>query len=753
MKFGFSTLEPADYIDILLRRKWIILICLMVGLGGAGVTFKTAPRIYESSTLIMVESQKVPMDVVRPVVVDTIAERLATIKQQILSRTLLKKIIDEFGLYPEAMANREPLEDIVAVMREDIRIATVGKRGSIQAFSIAYQGEIPKTVQGVTNKLASLFIEENLKVREQLIEGTTSFLHQELRRVEDQINRKEKELSEYKQRYMGSLPDQAEANLRTLDRLQLERQRVSETLSMLDERREIFNAARAYRAGQVPDGPVGPLDMPIEGVDDSQGGPAVHLQQLQQALTSLQADYTDSYPEVIRVKRQIAELVATLYGEAAIPTDGEVDEEGDEASGEDGVDGPKPVAVVKAKPFDQGTRVRDSERRLIERRKQEIEKQSAEYERRVEEGPIHALALGNMERDYNNILRNYQSLLDKKLAAQVSENLEKRQKGERFRVVDPANFPGKPIKPLPLVFFAGGAAGGLLVACGLIAWLDFRVLPFRRPEQVEANLGLPILATIPRMTGVLGEDSTQKNGRFRLPRWRPKHQETVQAGLNALGTEQLRVLAGRVIRLQHQKGFRVLALTSAVAGEGKTMLATGLAVVLARDYLENIVLIDGDMINPGVSNHLGLHNGRGLMSVLEGECDLDAALYQDVRHPNLMILAAGVNGNGSQGLAAQRASLERLFAELKQRGVMVILDAPPLLAMADMHLYSDAVDCVMMVIRARQTAQSAVVQGLKFLHEAGGNVEGVVVNDLAALSGQEKPYIAKYSSGVPPQGS
>ncbi|HZC81154.1 MAG TPA: Wzz/FepE/Etk N-terminal domain-containing protein, partial [Nitrospiraceae bacterium] len=225
MRQVINRLDVPDYLEILRRRAWVVLACLLVGVLGAGVVFLVMPKTYRSSTLILVESQKVPTDFIKPVTVDTIEERLISIQQQIFSRTLLQKIIEEFGLYKDDL-ERKPWEDVIEDMRKDIKVTTVDDRlrRNIQAFTIAYEGNDPLTVMKVTNKLASLFIEENLKVREQLVEGTTEFLEHELVNVKEKLDLQEKQISEYKMKYMGELPAQVEANLRTLDRLQMELQ-------------------------------------------------------------------------------------------------------------------------------------------------------------------------------------------------------------------------------------------------------------------------------------------------------------------------------------------------------------------------------------------------------------------------------------------------------------------------------------------------------------------------------------------------
>ncbi|HET9130030.1 MAG TPA: Wzz/FepE/Etk N-terminal domain-containing protein, partial [Terriglobia bacterium] len=243
-------LEFADYFDVLKKRKWVLLVWIVVGLVGAGVAFLLLPKVYRSSTLILVESQKVPTDYIKPMAVDTIEERLIAIQQQILSRTLLQKIIEEFHVYDDEL-KRQPLEDVIDLMRRDIKITMVDDRfhRNIQAFTISYDSDVPALAMQVTNKLAALFIGENLKVREQLVEGTSEFLEQELFRVKEKLDRQEAEISQYKQKHIGQLPQQEEAMFRTLDRLTMELQTQNDMLRMLVERKEIMHDAIETSAG------------------------------------------------------------------------------------------------------------------------------------------------------------------------------------------------------------------------------------------------------------------------------------------------------------------------------------------------------------------------------------------------------------------------------------------------------------------------------------------------------------------------
>ena len=426
--------------------------------------------------------------------------------------------------------------------------------------------------------------------------------------------------------------------------------------------------------------------------------------------------------------------------------------------------------MVSGSDMDSQLRTVEAEIRVRRHRAAEISTQIHAMEQRLETMPIREQELGVLMRDYENMNKQYQNLLGNKETAKITEQMEKRQKGEQFRILDPANFPIKPIKPNPLKVFLAGIMAGLVLGGGTIWWLDFRNLPFRRPEEVEASLGLPILAGIPHMfiagnqdhqNGDESQGSEQRWKRFMhrvkgMPLWGErngaivqnlpsggKSQRVLQAHMNALGAEQFRVLAGRVVQLREKKGAKILAVTSSLAGEGKTTVALGLAITLARDYLEETILIDGDIRNPEVSTRMDLQEEPGLVNVLAGEFRVDQALYQHA-HPNLRVLSAGTVVGGP-GLTSTRLGMQELLAELRQRKVFVILDAPPILPMADMNLFSEIVDGIVLVVRAEQTPQGVVGEALRFL--SGGSIEGVVLNDVITPRHQ---YYGRYAVAEKP---
>jgi uncharacterized protein involved in exopolysaccharide biosynthesis len=227
-----AQIKPEEILEIVVRRRWLIIVplCLFLTLGV--VLTLTASKTYEASTLILVQQQSVPTEYVRSVVTSSINQRINTISQQILSRSNLEKIIDQFGLY----ADRPDmyLEDKILQMRKRVQVKIEQARQGTEAFSIRFSGSDPHRVMRIANTLASYFMDENLKVREAQAVGTSEFLDFELEKTRRRLEEMEQKISAYRGRYIGGLPDELETNLRTLDRLQ---QQMADRHAMLREAR------------------------------------------------------------------------------------------------------------------------------------------------------------------------------------------------------------------------------------------------------------------------------------------------------------------------------------------------------------------------------------------------------------------------------------------------------------------------------------------------------------------------------------
>jgi polysaccharide chain length determinant protein (PEP-CTERM system associated) len=464
-------------------------VCFFLTLG-LGLTL-TAPKTYKASTLILVQQQSVPSEYVRSVVTSTINQRINTISQQILSRSNLEKIIDQFNLYSDRPDMY--LEDKIEGMRRRVQVRIEQARHGTEAFSIQFTGSDPHRVMRIANTLASFFMDENLKVREAQAVGTSEFLDFELEKTRERLEEMEAKLSEYRSEHMGGLPDELESNLRTLDRLQqqmVDRHvilREAKTALALVESRitEIENRSR-----QPVDTDAGSQESGAPEFMGSESEENLYLarREYEQLLTV----YTPEHPDVKRLAKTIENLEKRVAEENQEP--------GEPSTGDPSSDtGGSPVDDPRLERLKTERDQLNAEIRSLTLSLEEIEKKMAVYQKRVEATPRRELELQSLNRDYANIRDIYNSLLNRKLEAELSVNMEKRQKGEQFRILDHAKLPEKPVSPDVKKYFFLSVAAGLGLAAGIIFLMEFLDSSLRRDEQIEEDLGLPILATMPEL--------------------------------------------------------------------------------------------------------------------------------------------------------------------------------------------------------------------------------------------------------------
>jgi len=462
--------EIEKYKEIALHRKWWIIIPFLVTLlGGLAYTLIT-PKIYEAETLILVQPQKVPQDFVRAIVSSNIEDRLRTITQQVTSRTNLEKIIQEYQLYNSPSGSNLFLEQKVEGLKKRIKInvARGGRGGS--AFSISFRGKDPTKVMQVTNALASNFISENLKIRESQALGTSGFLADELESVERRLMDKEELLKKYRERHMGGLPEQLDTNLRILERLQGQFEQLSTNLRDAENRKLLIQ--KEITAAEKRRSSAG-LSLPPQGQE------ARDLASLKSELAALEAKYTQRHPDVIRLKKRIAEL-----------------ESGEPSIGSDSA-GKKPITHRVDQTLIHQFRNIELEINNLRAEIKKLKSQRKWYQTKVEETPKREQELLSLKRDYSNLMQLYNSLLNRKLEAEIALSMEQKQKGEQFRIVDPAKIPNLPVEPNVKKIILLTVVLGLGLGGGLAFLLETMDTSYRTPEEAEKELQLPVLVSMP----------------------------------------------------------------------------------------------------------------------------------------------------------------------------------------------------------------------------------------------------------------
>ncbi len=779
MSVAPGSIVPRDLWEIALRGKWFILGAIILSLAVAYGAFRVSPKIYKSSTTILVESQKIPENYVKGVVAGTVQERLSVIQQLVLSRTMLQRVLEELKLYDKDIA-AEGLETVVEKVRKKIEIKTMGRATSVDAFTISFEHEDPITAMKVAAKLASQYIEENLRVREQLVEGASEFLTQELERAKFELDEKEKKISDFKSRYIGELPGELQTNLRTLDRLQHELSGSQETLQKLADRiSQIEQAAQEYKTS-------GRARSKVAGSDPYADLP---VRDLERQLAALRAEYRESYPDIVMLKERIRRLKSEAHENRSV--DGETSQDGDSSD-----------------PYLSELRKQQAEARRdmkgLKEGQAKLQLLVKDFEGRVERTPAREQELLILVRDYDNLQANYRSLVDKNISARIAGNLEKRQKGEQFRIIDPANLPGKPEKPDLVRFMLMGLAAGCAVGYGY-AFASEQLRPvFRRADEVEGLLNLPVIAEIPAMkfaytrsSGFLplrstprlalplasaqvaqqNGESTGKNGkttkprewkRF-LPRW--GHAPTGWSIYNkdkrgavrnlprqfaliskwsptSVVAEQFRVAVTKVVLMFADSACPIIGVTSAVKGEGKSAAAANLAYTLARDLAKRTLLIDCDFKSPTLHEYFEVPARPGLTEMLNEGVAFGDCLVPIEGLP-LWVLPGG-NAHDRMVELSKAPELLNLFAGLRTQYDYIVLDAPPILPLADMNVLSGLADGLLMVIRAGSTPRRTVENAIHRLNPT--NRVALILNDIDVAV---MPYYMRYEykgqteAGVP----
>ncbi len=495
-------IKPEHILDILVRGKWLLVIPLCITLTIGIAKTLTANKIYEASTLILIQPQRVPTNYVQSVVTDNVNQRISTMSQQILSRSNLERIINQFGLYDNQKGMY--LEDKIASMRKRIQIKLDRGRSSSKTFSISYRGSNPDRVMRIANTLAAYYMDENLRVREAQAVGTSEFLDSELEKTRKNLEEREQRLAAYRTKYMGGLPDELDSNLKTLDRLQ---KQLSDKNMELREARNA-KAMIETQISQSREMLVQPFEDPFASSDFEDYNTLVdsmnenNLKVAQAQYDNLLLQYTEKHPDVVKIKKTIDKLTAIVEAERKAFKQKQQEELEKEKLQEE--ENSAPISTDQSNmeftAVQQGSQLQNI-KKLIETLKGDIktiEEKMALYQQRVEDTPKRELELQSLKRDYANIQGVYHSLLDRKLEAELSVNMERKQKGEQFKILDHAQLPEKPISPNVKMLFLLSVASGLLFGGGVLSVkeiINFSVI--RRDDQIENRLGLNVLAVIP----------------------------------------------------------------------------------------------------------------------------------------------------------------------------------------------------------------------------------------------------------------
>ena len=453
------------------RRKWVAIVVFLIALTGPIALAVWLPDLYQASATILVETRQVSEELVRRSVTSELGTRIQQIRQEVMSRSRLADLITRLNLYSDLRRKGVPFDEIIDGMRRDVHLeltgvdAQTGGRGPTIAFAISYSGRDPETVALVTNTIAGLYVEAHGKLRAGQAARTAEFFEAQLADVKRELDRQEQRTNEFTLTHLGELPQQIEANLGSLDRLSTQlRLNTESQIRALDRRDRLESELSGAGSAAQMAVPRSPRE--------------AQLDNLKTELIMLRQSFKDSYPEVIRLKAQIAAL-----------------EKQDAQPAESSADHP-PVPEPKTR-VSQALREVESEITVLREEESRLRAAILSYEQRVENAPRRQEEFETLSRDYTAAKERHDTLMKRYEEAQLASSLERQEQTEQLRILDPALPPRYPAAPARLRLLAAGLIFSLVLAVSALFAAEQLDTSFHTVEDLQDTVRGPKVFSIP----------------------------------------------------------------------------------------------------------------------------------------------------------------------------------------------------------------------------------------------------------------
>ena len=526
-----------DYLDILWRRKYWVIIPAIILMTVSAYIVMAMPAIYKSQGVILIESQDIPDDLVRTTITSYADQRIELIRQRLMTTNRIIPIIEKHNLYTQQRNNNASTSDIVDRFKQNIGVEIVqanvtdpasgrAKQASI-AFRVWFIDESAEKAKQVTDEIVTEFLSENVRVRTARAEETTSFLKLEGDRMQKEVQKTETEIAEFRDQYSDSLPDLLDYNLAMVQSIQQEISSIENQIMVMNDQ----ISTMGIQLSMVPRDTVG-----LNAAEPGQPSTAeIELQELKSEYRSMQSRYSANHPDLQRTKRQIDALEAELgvVGSPRSELESQLtaaksnlqnlkqrysSEHPDMKAAEAEVsriermlqDLPPDVANESTGGQQQGISSNpvyievaakiDASRREVGRmrqRQQELRNKLAEYEQRVYKTNQVQRAYLDLTRDHENKLNQYRELRAKQLEAELAQTLESESKGESFVLIEPPRVSAKPEKPDRPKLMAMAFVGSLGAGAGLAILLELLFGGVRGYAQISQLVGKTPLVVIP----------------------------------------------------------------------------------------------------------------------------------------------------------------------------------------------------------------------------------------------------------------
>ncbi len=469
-------LTLSDYLSILKRRWGQMLAVAGLILAASIATALLLAPVYQSTGTILVESQQIPPDLVKATVTSYADERIEVIKQRVMTRENLYRIIQKYKLYPDEV-DSQTTSTLVDQLREALSVELVsadvqgvkGGKATI-AFKVGFEYVKPEIAHKVANEIVTLFLDENVKVRTERATETTEFLTQELDKLKIELEEVENKVASFKQKNANSLPEHLEMHMGMM-------QRVDADIKELD---------REYKSTQEE---LRYLDVELTSTQSaikSVGKESLTISELDKAKAELDRSlvlYKDTHPTIRALKRKIETLEKAVLSPAEVKVPA------------NNVENDLVVAKIKAQI--EAAKVRLSS---ISDQKRSMQAKIGQLQSQVTQSPQVERGMFTLMRDYENAKAKYEEVKSKQVNAKIAEHLESENKAERFSILEPPIFPDKPIKPDRKKIIALGIFASLAGALGLVALLETLDKRVRGLESLTSLIKMRPLVVIPYIT-------------------------------------------------------------------------------------------------------------------------------------------------------------------------------------------------------------------------------------------------------------
>ena len=493
---------PDQFLGLLVKGRWIIAATVFVGAFGGLLVSRTLADIYAAQATVQVLPQRVPDAYVRATVTSTVEERLKTIEGLIRSRTQIEQVITDFNLFPEYRAANS-MDHAVAAANKALTVEVApgpgGRRpmpGQVTAFTVGFAYPERDVALKVTRRLTDNLIMENSRMRETAADQTSQFLQSQLADAERRLREQDQKLEAFRQRYAGRLPSQLDTNQQGLQSARMELQQLSESIARDRDRRSVLERLYQGAVQDLENAVVAPATAPAGQSADpnalSSGTATQRLAQARANLTQLELRLKPEHPDVKRAKSQIRELEQQAAAETANrPASG----------GETST--PRAVSpdqqARRERLREQKEEINSLGRQIAQKESQEalLRARMGDYQGRIESIPAIESEWNELTRDNITLQENYKTLLGRSEESKISANLERRQIGEQFRMLDAPRIAADAAGAKRIQVNAGGIVLGLVLGLAIIGFREFRDSSFRTEADVFNVLALPVLAAVP----------------------------------------------------------------------------------------------------------------------------------------------------------------------------------------------------------------------------------------------------------------